>query len=72
MCATGIPGLHADLGLVTVAPKSSAAGLLICTGWFRLRAAACVSSHRALFVLSNLTPKSVVLAVRFSREMEVG
>lgn len=30
-CAAGIPGLHADLGLVTVAPKSSAAGLLICT-----------------------------------------
>lgn len=27
----GIPGLHADLGLITVAPKSSAAGLLICT-----------------------------------------
>ena len=27
--STGIPGLHADLGLVTVAPKSSAAGLLV-------------------------------------------
>ena len=27
---SGIPGLHADLGLITVAPKSSAAGLLIC------------------------------------------
>ena len=26
---SGIPGLHADLGLVTVAPKSSAAGLLV-------------------------------------------
>ena len=68
---SGIPGLHADLGLVTVAPKSSAAGLLICTRWFRytLRFWRLTAKR---FVLSYLTPNIVVVAARFSREVDIG